>query len=94
MKIIEGPLMDGMKRVGELFGGGKMFLPQVVRSARVMKKAVGRLLPYIEAEKKCTGHLCIKRACEEIGRRDEKRGPDLRYTDADRYQRKYVRFLL
>ncbi|MDJ0306664.1 methionine synthase [Dehalobacter sp.] len=51
-KVIEGPLMDGMKVVGELFGEGKMFLPQVVKSARVMKKAVGFLLPYIEAEKK------------------------------------------
>lgn len=49
--IIEGPLMDGMKAVGDLFGQGKMFLPQVVKSARVMKKAVAHLLPYIEAEK-------------------------------------------
>lgn len=48
--IIEGPLMDGMKSVGDLFGQGKMFLPQVVKSARVMKKAVSELLPYIEAE--------------------------------------------
>jgi 5-methyltetrahydrofolate--homocysteine methyltransferase len=51
LQVIEGPLMDGMKVVGELFGEGKMFLPQVVKSARVMKKAVGFLLPYIEAEK-------------------------------------------
>ncbi len=49
--VIEGPLMDGMNVVGDLFGGGKMFLPQVVKSARVMKKAVAHLLPYIEAEK-------------------------------------------
>jgi len=49
--VIEGPLMNGMKTVGELFGEGKMFLPQVVKSARVMKKAVGYLLPYIENEK-------------------------------------------
>ncbi|ODA42115.1 methionine synthase [Desulfosporosinus sp. BG] len=55
-KVIEGPLMDGMKVVGELFGEGKMFLPQVVKSARVMKKAVGCLLPYIEAEKKSGGN--------------------------------------
>ena len=55
-KVIEGPLMDGMKVVGELFGEGKMFLPQVVKSARVMKKAVGCLLPYIEAEKKGGGN--------------------------------------
>ena len=50
LKIIEGPLMEGMNVVGDLFGSGKMFLPQVVKSARVMKKAVARLLPYIEAE--------------------------------------------
>jgi 5-methyltetrahydrofolate--homocysteine methyltransferase len=49
--VIEGPLMDGMNVVGDLFGSGKMFLPQVVKSARVMKKAVAHLLPYIEAEK-------------------------------------------
>lgn len=51
LEIIEGPLMDGMNVVGDLFGSGKMFLPQVVKSARVMKKAVARLLPYMEAEK-------------------------------------------
>ncbi len=50
LKIIEGPLMDGMKSVGELFGSGKMFLPQVIKSARVMKKAVAHLEPYINAE--------------------------------------------
>jgi len=51
IRVIEGPLMDGMNVVGDLFGSGKMFLPQVVKSARVMKKAVAKLLPYIEAEK-------------------------------------------
>ncbi|EGY01237.1 B12-dependent methionine synthase [Nitrospirillum viridazoti Y2] len=51
LSVIEGPLMDGMNVVGDLFGAGKMFLPQVVKSARVMKKAVAYLLPYIEAEK-------------------------------------------
>jgi 5-methyltetrahydrofolate--homocysteine methyltransferase len=51
LELIEGPLMDGMKIVGELFGEGKMFLPQVVKSARVMKKAVAYLLPFMEAEK-------------------------------------------
>ncbi len=51
LTIIEGPLMDGMNIVGELFGSGKMFLPQVIKSARVMKKAVAFLLPYIEADK-------------------------------------------
>ncbi len=52
VKIIEGPLMDGMNEVGTLFGEGKMFLPQVVKSARVMKKAVAVLMPYIQAKKK------------------------------------------
>ncbi len=51
LKVIEGPLMDGMNVVGDLFGSGKMFLPQVVKSARVMKKAVSYLIPYIEKEK-------------------------------------------
>ena len=51
LKVIEGPLMDGMGVVGDLFGAGKMFLPQVVKSARVMKKAVAWLFPYMEAEK-------------------------------------------
>ncbi|MGV3458477.1 methionine synthase [Sphingomonas sp.] len=51
IQVIEGPLMDGMNVVGDLFGSGKMFLPQVVKSARVMKKAVAHLLPYIEASK-------------------------------------------
>ncbi|WP_455382679.1 methionine synthase, partial [Salinispira pacifica] len=51
LSVIEGPLMDGMNIVGDLFGSGKMFLPQVVKSARVMKQAVAYLLPYVEAEK-------------------------------------------
>ena len=51
IEVIEGPLMDGMNIVGDLFGAGKMFLPQVVKSARVMKKSVAHLIPYIEAEK-------------------------------------------
>ncbi|WP_230628984.1 methionine synthase [Sphingomonas sp. Leaf37] len=51
IEVIEGPLMDGMNVVGDLFGSGKMFLPQVVKSARVMKKAVAHLLPFIEAAK-------------------------------------------
>lgn len=55
LDVIEGPLMDGMNIVGDLFGAGKMFLPQVVKSARVMKKAVAYLLPYIEAEKARSG---------------------------------------
>lgn len=52
IEVIEGPLMDGMNIVGDLFGAGKMFLPQVVKSARVMKQAVAHLLPYIEEEKR------------------------------------------
>jgi 5-methyltetrahydrofolate--homocysteine methyltransferase len=55
LSIIEGPLMDGMNHVGDLFGAGKMFLPQVVKSARVMKKAVAILTPYMEEEKRRTG---------------------------------------
>jgi len=55
LAVIEGPLMNGMNVVGDLFGAGKMFLPQVVKSARVMKQAVAHLIPYIEAEKKRTG---------------------------------------
>ena len=55
LSIIEGPLMDGMNVVGNLFGAGKMFLPQVVKSARVMKKAVAFLLPFMEAEKEASG---------------------------------------
>ena len=57
LDVIEGPLMSGMNVVGDLFGAGKMFLPQVVKSARVMKKAVAWLLPYIEAEKLRTGEV-------------------------------------
>jgi 5-methyltetrahydrofolate--homocysteine methyltransferase len=51
LHVIEGPLMNGMSEVGELFGAGKMFLPQVIKSARVMKKAVNYLIPYMEEEK-------------------------------------------
>ncbi len=56
LNVIEGPLMAGMNVVGDLFGAGKMFLPQVVKSARVMKKAVAYLMPYMEAEKLATGN--------------------------------------
>ena len=55
LQVIEGPLMAGMNVVGDLFGAGKMFLPQVVKSARVMKKAVAYLMPFMEAEKKLSG---------------------------------------
>jgi 5-methyltetrahydrofolate--homocysteine methyltransferase len=56
LRVIEGPLMDGMNVVGDLFGSGKMFLPQVVKSARVMKKAVAYLQPFMEAEKAASGN--------------------------------------
>ena len=59
--VIEGPLMAGMNIVGDLFGSGKMFLPQVVKSARVMKKAVAYLLPFMEEEKKRVGRVPITR---------------------------------
>ena len=55
LQVIEGPLMDGMNVVGDLFGAGKMFLPQVVKSARVMKKAVAHLMPFIEQQKAASG---------------------------------------
>jgi 5-methyltetrahydrofolate--homocysteine methyltransferase len=55
LHVIEGPLMDGMNVVGDLFGAGKMFLPQVVKSARVMKKAVAHLIPFMEEEKRLSG---------------------------------------
>ncbi len=60
IEVIEGPLMDGMNVVGDLFGAGKMFLPQVVKSARVMKKAVAHLIPFIEAEKASGGDTRTK----------------------------------
>ncbi len=61
LEIIEGPLMRGMQTVGDLFGEGKMFLPQVVKSARVMKRAVNHLLPYMEEERKAAGTEQAKR---------------------------------
>ncbi|NLC23570.1 MAG: methionine synthase [Oxalobacter sp.] len=60
IQVIEGPLMDGMNAVGDLFGQGKMFLPQVVKSARVMKEAVAHLVPYIEEEKQRSGDTASK----------------------------------
>ncbi|WP_437228912.1 methionine synthase [Planctomicrobium sp. SH661] len=59
LNVIQGPLMDGMKVVGELFGAGKMFLPQVVKSARVMKKSVAYLEPFMEAEKEAAGETAV-----------------------------------
>src|SRR5213079_102868 len=67
LQIIEGPLMAGMNVVGDLFGSGKMFLPQVVKSARVMKKSVAYLLPFMEAEKaKASGVASVRRARAKI----------------------------
>jgi 5-methyltetrahydrofolate--homocysteine methyltransferase len=66
IQVIEGPLMDGMNRVGDLFGSGQMFLPQVVKSARVMKKAVAQLIPYIEKETAAARALA-EAAAEERG---------------------------
>ena len=71
LKVIEGPLMDGMNVVGDLFGAGKMFLPQVVKSARVMKKAVAYLIPYLEEEKK---------RAKERGEAEQKKGKVLLAT--------------
>src|SRR5437773_9766039 len=60
LSVIEGPLMDGMKVVGDLFGAGKMFLPQVVKSARAMKRAVAYLEPFMQAEKRATGGVSVR----------------------------------
>ena len=68
LAVIEGPLMDGMNVVGDLFGSGKMFLPQVIKSARVMKKAVAHLLPFMEAEKELNRQ---KRAAEGLAALDD-----------------------
>jgi 5-methyltetrahydrofolate--homocysteine methyltransferase len=66
IEVIEGPLMDGMNVVGDLFGSGRMFLPQVVKSARVMKKAVAHLVPYLEAERAAGGDLTARRSAGKI----------------------------
>jgi len=66
LHVIEGPLMAGMGVVGDLFGSGKMFLPQVVKSARVMKQAVAHLLPYMEAEKQANGEATGRRSAGKI----------------------------
>ena len=81
LRIIEGPLMDGMNIVGDLFGSGKMFLPQVVKSARVMKQAVAILLPYLEAEK-----LAQRRAAS-AGARADGHGQRRRARHRQKYRR-------
>src|SRR5574340_211483 len=60
LDVIEGPLMAGMQVVGDLFGAGKMFLPQVVKSARAMKRAVAYLEPFMQAEKEASGDLRVR----------------------------------
>ena len=66
LHVIEGPLMDGMNVVGDLFGSGKMFLPQVVKSARVMKKSVAYLTPFIEEEKKNNPNALQRRCSKDF----------------------------
>ena len=73
LDVIEGPLMAGMNVVGDLFGSGKMFLPQVVKSARVMKQAVAYLLPYMEAEKRRTARRALQRRQDRDGDRQGRR---------------------
>ena len=82
LDVIEGPLMDGMKVVGDLFGAGKMFLPQVVKSARAMKRAVAYLEPYMEDEKKQAG---VARAGE--GRPGHRQGRRARHRQEHRRRR-------
>src|SRR5204863_9689113 len=66
LHVIEGPLMAGMNVVGDLFGSGKMFLPQVVKSARVMKQAVAYLMPFMEAEKDADGNAAGRKAAGKV----------------------------
>jgi 5-methyltetrahydrofolate--homocysteine methyltransferase len=83
--VIEGPLMDGMNVVGDLFGQGKMFLPQVVKSARVMKQAVAHLIPFIEEEKlrkKAHGH---RRQAEGQDRHRHRQGRRARHRQEHRH---------
>ena len=96
LSIIEGPLMDGMNVVGDLFGAGKMFLPQVVKSARVMKKAVAYLLPFMEAEKAKAGDVLAarqdpdgdrERRCPRHRQEHRRRGPRLQQLRSHRPRR-------
>ena len=93
LDVIEGPLMDGMSIVGDLFGAGKMFLPQVVKSARAMKKAVAYLEPYMEEEKvggsmQGTAVLCtVKGDVHDIGKNIVGRRPGLQQLPRDRPRR-------
>ena len=93
LDVIEGPLMDGMKIVGDLFGSGKMFLPQVVKSARAMKRAVAYLEPYMEAEKTERSAAAPRRPRDGEGRRPRhrqehrRRRPRLQRLRGDRPRR-------
>ncbi len=87
LHVIEGPLMAGMNVVGDLFGSGKMFLPQVVKSARVMKQAVALLLPYMEAEKLANGGIAGERQSGRQGADGHRQGRRARYRQEHRGRR-------
>ncbi|WP_420386687.1 vitamin B12 dependent-methionine synthase activation domain-containing protein [Roseivirga sp.] len=87
LHVIEGPLMDGMNVVGDLFGSGKMFLPQVVKSARVMKKAVAYLLPYLEAEKRANRQLSAESSPIPSFPKGEGDTPSFQTADPESYEK-------
>ncbi len=93
LHVIEGPLMDGMNVVGDLFGAGKMFLPQVVKSARVMKQAVAHLIPYIEEEKRQDGSRRRRRADQGQDRHRHRQGRRARHRQEHRHRRLAVQQL-
>ena len=93
LHVIEGPLMAGMNIVGDLFGQGKMFLPQVVKSARVMKQAVAHLLPYIEAEKKAAGRRRRRGQGQGQDRHRHRQGRRARHRQEHRHRRAPVQQL-
>ncbi len=86
LALIEGPLMDGMNVVGDLFGAGKMFLPQVVKSARVMKKAVAYLLPFMEAARLASGAATVRQALRQ-DRHGHRQGRCPRHRQEHRWRR-------
>ncbi len=89
LAVIEGPLMDGMSVVGDLFGAGKMFLPQVVKSARVMKKAVAYLTPFMEAEK--AAMAAAGQAREDAGQDRARHGEGRRARHRQEHRRRGAR---
>jgi 5-methyltetrahydrofolate--homocysteine methyltransferase len=91
--VIEGPLMAGMNIVGDLFGQGKMFLPQVVKSARVMKQAVAHLLPYIEEEKKLLDRRRRRGQAQGQDRHRHRQGRRARHRQEHRHRRAPVQQL-